>query len=1822
MKYSRLFRGLLLAAILIQLTSCGSRAVQTPGTEFATYVKAFTGGRISDGSAIQVRLGVMPDQSVDPTSLFSFSPSLKGSARYSGSDIVEFVPEAGALKPGQAYKCSFDLGKALGLKEKELQKFPFGFQIAQKEASIESDGVYFNRDEPLNAYVSGYIRSSEHLGEDQVREMFSAPKDVEEPYFELTEVDASTWAFATGPYTRQAKDRTVKVSLKDAGTGFKTGGDVVFNIAGTESPFDVTEAILTPGKSPNVTVYFTQPLENMNLSGIFSLYGGGRYNISLGSNFIRADFERLSDEGVTVEIGEGLKQRGGQRFGKTFSRKFEAGEAVPAVEFPFEGNILPDTKDVVIPFRAVNLSAVDLRIIKIYEDNVLGFLQDNTLSGQSDLRRSGRLVYSKQIRLDDDPERDLHRWNDYSVNLSGLFRKEPGAIYRIRITFCKEYSLYGKQFASASNGLVELASSGLTAEDEAVWDTPDPWYYDNFANWDEYEWQDRDNPLTPSFYMDSDRFPVVNLLASDLGVIAKYADGDQIWTAVTDLNTAAPAKGADVQVYNYQLRQIGKAKTDGEGLAEIPVSGRPFAVVARKGNSTSYLKVQDGLEKSLSRFDVGGRRLEKGLKAFIYGERGVWRPGDTLHVTAILQDKGERLPDNHPAALEIYTPQGQFYGKQVCGSSTDGFYTFNVVTKSDDPTGVWNAYLKVGGASFHKSLRIETVKPNRLKIDLQLGDKVLRAGNRTRIDLGAKWLTGPAAAGLGAKAVLNLGRGTTRIPGFEKYTFNNPTTTFSGSETKIVDTRLDGNGSSSTSVLLPSASDAPGMLSATLVTTVEEPGGDVSFTTTTVPFSPFSAYVGIQSPAEQDKDLETDKANVFRIAVVDPDGNRVSGHNLEYRIYKLSWSWWWESRAEELASYVNSSDAQICASGKLVSAASDNTVSFQVDYPEWGRYLLLVKDRTGGHVSGQTFVVDWPAYRGRADRRDPSALTMLTFSTDEKSYQAGEAVTVYIPAAEGRALVSIENAAGVLSQKWVTTSTASDTQYKFKVTPEMAPNFYIHITLVQPHKNTAEGQPIRMYGVQPVLVNDPASRLEPVISMADAVHPEETFAVKVSEKSGKTMTYTLALVDEGLLDITGFKTPDPWNAMYAREALSVRTWDLYDAVIGAFGGHFPTMLQVGGDEDVMVGNRKDNRFNPVVKVLGPFTLKSGSQTHKITLPMYVGSIRVMVVAGHDGAFGNAEKAVAVRNPLMVLPTLPRVLGTNEIVSLPVNVFALEEAVKQADVKVSVEGPVKIAGADSRSVSFAKPGDELVSFQLETTGEEGIARVTVSAGGSGHKASETISIAVRNPNPVSIAMQRQLIDAGGAAEFGYQPFVADDKSYASLTLSSFPAIDFNANFAWFGDYVYSCTEQLSARGLNLIYTRELLSDENKAKADEAIEGILSAIYTRQLPDGGFAYWPGMTVASTWVSSMAGQFLTEASGKGVKVGKQVLSAWQKFQANASQNYRKSNQQGLYDLDQAYRLYTLALAGKTDAAAMNRLKETDGLSYQARLMLASAYALSGKKAIAKEMIGEKQRIEAYSDAVTFGSSLRDQAIALETQVLVDDIAGAMETAQEVADAFGRGYASTQERAFASVAMSRLAAKVGTGNISAEVDGKQFKSKLTSGSMAIRPEAGSVNVKNTSEGTLYATLVTASPVPVASAQANGLRLKVSYTGENGAVLNPAALRQGTDFTATVTVTNTSLGKDYTNLALMEMIPSGWEIVNERLLGTVSSQNSYDYQDIRDDRSIWYFSLPLGTSKTFKLRLRAAYEGTFSLPAVTCEAMYDARINACTASGTAVVSK
>lgn len=1679
----RMLKAWMAAGLCLAAAACGSRSVapEPKASEFAPYIKAYTGGMVPQDA--ELRVDLMEEViGTDAQSLFQFEPPVEGAARWNSPSSVSFVPADGALQEGKAYKATFHL-------EKLCEGAPtFVYPVLVKGRAATTGNTLLVKDNGR--------------------------------------------AF-----------RVEQVALKEG----------VIEVSLSEVPI------------------------NASLRGMVELDGAARSYTQVNGPKLSVFYEGAQGD-LTLTLDAGLKSNAGNALETAFTHTFQREEPKPAVEVSLKGGILPEKDKFYLPFRAVSLSAVEVRVVKIYEKNILTYLQDNDLStGGNALRRSGRLVYRGDVQLD--PSKDLHKWNDFSIDLSGLIKKEPGAIYRVRLSFRQDQSLYG----GAAPLLNPSAPSGpLSAKDQAIWDKPSSYYWDNDFDWNLYNWEDADDPTKPSYYMDTDRFPVVQLLASDIGLVAEYAGGNQLWVATTDLITGEPLPGAKLEVFDYQLQCIGKGKTDGKGLATLTVEHQPFAIVAKAGGSTAYLKTTQDDERSLSRFDVGGETVRQGLKAFIYGERGVWRPGDTLHVNMLLSDKGHNLPDGHPATLELYTPEGQFHSRMV-RTGKDGFFTYNIPTRDTDPTGYWNAYFKVGGSSFHKILHIETIKPNRLKISVDY-PSVLEAGVKSQAHIDAQWLTGGAAGGAKAHAQLTLRRMKgAPFQGFEAYNFNNPASKFQEAQAELFSTWLDGNGSANAALTLPEATDAPGMLDAIVVTSVEEKGGDESFTTQTLPFSPYSAYVGIKLP--KGEYLETDKTHSADIAVVDAKGRPVKGHALEYVLYKVGWNWWWDIQGDGLDTYVNGNSVKVVKSGVLTSAIQDVTVFINIPKDDWGRYLLLVRDRESGHISGQTFLADWPDYEGRAGRRDPETLTMLSFSTDKTSYTVGEQATVYIPAAPGaRALVSLENAGGVLSREWVTLS-EKDTPWRFGITPEMAPNVYVHITLVQPYGNTVNDLPLRLYGVQRVRVENPGSKLVPQIQMPDKLHPEEAFTIKVSEKNGRPMTYTLAIVDEGLLDLTAFKTPNPWARMNKVEALGVATWDLYDDVVGARNGRLTPLSAIGGDEDAVRSARKDNRFNPVVLCFAPRTVAAkGTDVVKVKLPQYVGSVRVMVVAAHDGAYGKAEKTVAVQSPLMVLTTLPRQLAVGEQVAVPVNVFALEDGVREATVRIEADGPVELAGS-SQTVRFDKAGDQLVYFDLKATGEEGVAHIRVSASGASHKASEEIALQVVNPNPVLTRVQRFTLKAGESRRVGE----------GQLQISGYPAPDAHALFVQMRDYPYDCSEQLSARGLVMVNLLPQLTEADAAEARELIPEIVKRLYARQEADGGFAYWDGGR-SDSWVSSMAGTFLAQAARAGFEVNEGVTGSWLAYQQKLSQAYRVAGSSLFSQADEAFRLYSLAVAGEAALSGMNRLREAGELSSQARWLLSSAYALSGKGATATAVLeGTSREFPEYTPYnLTYGGALRDRYAALEALVLCGNMAEALSMTRVPEHAL-----STQEAAFAALAYGRLYQKVPTTDV---------KTSLADGVL-----------RNDSNGPVYVTLSTTTR-EARQAASNGLSLEVTYTDASGAAVNPADLKQGTRFTAVLKVQSAQAGRDLENLALSYTVPSGWEIVNGRLSGAPGS--GYDHQDIRDTAVRWYFALPAGRSKTFTVQLRAAYEGKYVLPATVCEALYEPVVNASTAAGTVTVNR
>ena len=1861
-----------LLLMIVSFSSCTRTQKDIiPSAEYAPYINAYTGGVISQNSTIRIELThkqPMVDLNNElKENPFSFSPSLKGKAYWVSNNTIEFVPEEGTLKPGSLYECTFQLGKFVEV-DKKLKEFNFSFRVQERNFTLSIEPLPITDAQPDEINIKGEICFSDIVKKEEVEKILTVKDGNNKSYpVEIIPTDNLTrYQFCINQVPRDTEDYQLTITANGSPARIDQTQSEEVLIPAKDS-FRFLSATRIDEPENGIEVVFSAPLsDTQDLKGLIEIpeLSSSVFQIKENRVFIYFEANQLSK--LTLNIHEGVKSSQGKTLGTSHSISFSEINLKPQVEMLTTAAILPDSKSLIIPFRAVNLYAVDLSVIRIFENNVLMFMQTNSLASANELRRSGRLVYKKTLWLGKDTSKDIHNWENYSIDLAGLIRQEPGAIYRVILSFRQEYSAYpcggvdNQEIKFADNntpdGLMKVSGSALSEADEAVWDTPEAYYYYNGGtmDWSVYRWKERDNPCHPSYYMNSDRAAACNVFASNLGMIVKRNSLNKLWIAVSNILDTNPVGKAQVTVYNFQLQPIGKGETNGEGFIEISSKGTPFIVVAEAEKQKAYVRVVDGEEQSVSRFDVGGKEIQKGLKGFIYGERGVWRPGDTLHISFILEDREKRIPDKHPVALEIYNPKGQFYTKMISTQGMNGFYTFDVPTQAGDPTGLWNAYIKVGGTTFHKGLRIETIKPNRLKINLTLPKILQSTDKNVTVPLASAWLTGATASKLKAKVEMSLSKVNTQFKNYGQYIFNDPATDFTTIKTDVFDGILNAEGKAGVTLKVPAATNAPGMLNATFTTRVFEPGGDASIYTQSIPFSPFVSYVGINLNQPKGKYIETDKDHVFDVVTVNSQGQPVNRSNLEYKIYRISWSWWWENSDESFGTYINNSSITPVASGKLQTSGGKTTFKFRVDYPSWGRYLVYVKDKDSGHATGGTIYVDWPESRGRSNKTDPSGIKMLTFSLDKDSYEIGETATAIIPAAAGgRALVSIENGSSILHREWIEVTNEGDTKYTFEITPEMAPNVYLHISLLQPHAQTINDLPIRMYGIAPVFVTNRQTVLQPQIQMPEVLRPETDFNVTVSEKSGKPMTYTLAIVDDGLLDLTNFKTPDPWNEFYSREALGIRTWDMYDNVLGASAGAYSSLFSVGGDATLKPADAKANRFKPVVKFIGPFYLEKGrQQTHTLKLPMYVGSVRAMVVAGQGGAYGNAEKTAFVRTPLMLLSTLPRVLSIQEEITVPVNVFAMEKQVKNVTVSLQASGGgVQIEGSHQQSLTFNRPGDQLVFFTLKTGNKTGKATIKLTASGGGQQTKETIEIEVRNPNPIVTLRSSEWIETGQNKELSYQLGSLSANNQIKLEVSRIPSVDISRRFDFLYNYQHHCTEQLTSKALPLLFiaqfktidTRE--AEKIKANVQEAIRQI----YARQLPNGGFVYWPGNAVADEWISSYKGMFLTLAQEKGYAVHANVLNKWKRFQRAAAQNWRMPQeannwQQWQSELQQAFRLYTLALAGAPEYGAMNRMKEQAGLSIQAKWRLAAAYALTCKMKPAEELVynAETTVIPYSSMNQIYGSSDRDEAMILETLLLMNRERDALQQAKVVSKNLSQeNWFSTQSTAFALMAMGRLAEKLsGSLDFTWTWNGKQQPAVKSAKAVfekeiSTSPKSGTVAVKNQGKGALSVDLITRTQLlnDTLPAISDNLRMDIRYASMDGKPMSVNDIRQGTDFTAIASISNTSGTTDYTNLALTHIIPSGWEVYNERMTvpeaepqettdssGNVSGQ--YTYQDIRDDRVLTYFNLRRGETKIFTIRLQATYAGNFILPAVQCEAMYDVNVQARSKAGRTTVSR
>ena len=1781
----------------------------------------------------------------DASKIMHITPAIKGKPVFESKSEIVWVPSE-QLQAGIEYKVSIT-GKSLKDVPAGEKPFQFSFHVIPLEFEIKTYGLTALPNNKM--MLKGQLLVSDRVDLDKVKTVLKATSQNKLLPIEWAhDGNGKKHNFTIYNISRETFSSDLNLVWDGKPINIDTQGnqDIAIPSIG-DFKIMSTQVVHEAGSNPYVQVLFSEQLDSsQNIKGLIQL-AKNKAKIRINGSAINVYPNKNLSGSFKLRISEGIKSKSGKALSKKSEKNVTFDDVKPQIKFVGKGSILPENTTLEIPFEAVGVNAVEVTAFEIYPDNMNQFLQINRLSGDSEIRRTGRYLWRKTIPLS---AADKNQWNRYSFNVTELLKKHHGGLLRLTLHIKRQHSTYK---CSANTPKPDTKQTLLKnfedngVEEASSWDGISE-YAQSYLKYG-YNWDKRNDPCSDSYFTYNSKVTRVsqNFIPSNIGLIAKQDGKGNLHIISTDIKTSEPLTGVDFVVTNYQGQTLGTATSDGSGFSTMELSGTPFLLTAKKFKDTAYLKLNNRTALSVSHFAVGGQKVEKGIKGKIYGERGVWRPGDNIYLTFVVQNllqdalkkDAKKIPISHPVTMKLIDPRGRVVDTKTSTDSVGGFYAFKFKTEEKAETGNWMVKAFLGGTTFSKSLMIETVRPNRLKVELEFDDTdaskpiLYKSDGTAKGTLFSQWLHGATASYLKADISVKFSSKKTRFDKFSDYTFDDPARRLKSKDAILLEGRLDEEGYLKFNKALKPEGNPAGLLSARFTTRIFEEGGAFSISRSSIDYHPYENYVGIKLPKGDATRgmLLTDKTHSVKIASLNAKGEAVSLDKVKVSLYKIDWKWWWDKSDSSLAAYADGEHKGLLKKDIISTVEGSGEWNFEIKYPEWGRYLIRACDLEGNHCTGKTVYIDWPGWAGRAQEEGSGAASRLNLFSDKKAYTIGETATIQLPAtSHGRALMTVETGSAILDQRWIEFTEAGKdrVQFELPITAAMAPNAYIHITLLQPHKDKDNDRPIRLYGIIPIEVADPATYLKPKIMVDEEWKPESKQTITVSEETGKSMNYTLAVVDEGLLGLTAFKTPNLHKHFYSKEALGIKTWDLFDEVIGAYGGKLERMLALGGDEEASADNEdsKKRRFPPVVKFLGPFTLEAGKTAeHEIVLPPYLGAVRVMLVAGEKGAYGKANESVFIRQPLMLQASLPRVLGPDEEVAVPVTLFAMNESIKDVTVTVETDDLVSVVGDAKTQVSFSKLGEKIAFIKLKTASKEGKTHIhfTATGGANGeHKSEKDIYLDIRRANQETTRTITKVIEAGTSWSEQSEAFGLDGTNQSTLEISSVPSLNLDSRLNYLIRYPHGCLEQTTSSAFPQLYLGNVMNlDKNKLqKTEYHIQKAIERLQRFQTGTGDFSYWPGGNYQNDWASIYAGHFLIEAGKKGYSVPSELLNAWLNHQVNVSQNYTAASEK--YSHTQAYRLYVLALASKPQLGAMNRLRESSKLNKKARWLLASAYQSASQpdaaKAVIQGMLPEVATVTSVDK--TFSSTLGDLGLQLESLIALGKKQDANQLLEKIADQMsGDQFQSTQGISWALMGVSRYLGG-DTSNFSAKLsqDGKatEINSDKAISSISLAKAGNKFSLENTSGVKLFATLVNRG-VPKAGNEQDlqkGLNIETLLEirdDENAKKwhdLKDKPAIQGSDIRFTVRVKNTS-NHQSDNIALTIPVAAGMEILSTTEQPATDSK--YDYRDLRDDRIHYYFSLKRGEEKTFKLLVNASYKGRYYLPAINAEAMYDGTMQA-----------
>ena len=1722
-------------------------------------------------SEIRIRLAAT-DQRITPLpdarQVIDISKRVQGEARWVEDTTISYLLSA-PLDFDQKIPITLAIHKLFKDVPSDQKEVYLQAQTKPLYLNMKVGAVNYTKDD--KAIISGEIYASDQIDTIAVRKMIDMPfNDGLVSWHHSDKIHAFTYAF---PKKSQAEQLAIAWQDKTFNTGFK--GSKLVTIA-QKDYFDISD-INTLRGSGTIEVHFTEPLASQNLDGLLMIenYTGPLTVSTDGSKAIIQAKSRLAGT-QSVRIDPSLQSQSGRRLNKVKRFTITLDQIKPELRWVGKGVIVPTAEQVIIPFEVANLRTVNLSVSKIFQNNILYFLQDHTLQDPYGIEYLGREIHSQSIDLTQlQPASSTDVYDRYVLDLKSLVQLDKGAIYQVRLSFDQNSVLH--------------------------WECPEN-YKDNW---------DSNNPCSPAYYRYGNSERIKNFLVSDFGVIAHFNHKNSGSIVVSDVKTASPIAGIKVEIYDYQKQMIASGNTDNQGIYKLStLAQKPAFVLIQQQGYFGYLRLYDYDALPTSEFAVSGKALSGAMDAFIYAERGVWRPGDSIYLNVMLDLKGTNLPLDYPIQIELRDPKGKVRHQITTTRHMDHVYHIPLKTSENDPTGIWYADVIVGDHRFSKLLKVETIKPNRIKIVLDVKSQVSK-DKSIPVDIDASWLHGAPAANLDGVVEAVIAPVTTKFDGYRNFKFDDVLLSKERVSLSPKAFKLDNQGEVQVSLPATPEFRPPGKVALQVKTRVNESSGYFSEDQGTYGLDIYSKYVGLSLPGKDQgyHFLESDKSHTFQAISVDHKGNPQRGVNLEWKLYVAEWNWWYDEGYQRNYNYNAMTTMQPLDKGKLTTDAQGKA-SFSLPFDGYEQYYLRVCDGVSGHCSSALFYTSRYWY----ERGSSEGPQLLTLSTDKASYNLEETIQLTIPGStNAQLLVTISDQKGDVKHSWHAAK-ADQTTIPISTKNLAAGTHYISVHMLQPFENRENDMALRMYGVVPVTIEDPKTILLPKIDAPKEVKPLQEWTINVSEEKGQPMTYSLAIVDEGLLSLTRFETPDPHNHFYAKTAINTKCWDDYDDFVSGHGLTADQYISIGGDGDVTQLDRgtKPNRFPPVVRHLGVHRLKAnGKNSHKVMLPNYMGSVKVIVVAKSNNSYGNADVYVPVRQDLMILSTMPRVLAPGESLVLPSQVFMTKSGAATVEVNTNISHGARLTGSGRGRLTFTQAGDQLFTTQAIVDANVRYVEVSTTASANGVTMSDKIQVPVRNPNPITIMTQEQVLEAQQIAIWTYSQLEPINDSI-TLEVSSTIPLNLTKHKQYLLGYPHGCLEQTVSKAFPQLYLDRLtaLTSQEQRVRDHAIQSAIRKVESYMQQSGAIHYWPNGSYYHYYSHIYALHYLIEARSLGYAVPDQVIDKSAQYLSQRAQQIVESGY-----LASAYTCYVLAKAGKANTGLMNRLAQNKSLTPTASFLLAATYHLIGQKAIATKLLNsiQPEANDKEKGDETFWSEPRNESMRLIAMMEMGMEQPMIKASRSIAKALNSGqWFSTQTLGYTLMTIGKMSQGI-SDQLSFELTGGNGQKETFVLNQVIKritlplKEGQSIGIKNlSSDKSVYALVACNKQDAVGTYEPafnEKLKLMVDYISPTGEVLAIDQLKQGTDLVAKITITNMDAYSRLSDLAILQIFPSGWEI---RLDRQTPTDPTILYQDIRDDRVLTYLNLAPKQSSTFEVPLTASYAGRFYYPATYAASMYD----------------